>query len=349
MLITKKSVFNAPYLLLIVLSWICIIDAKRAHGQSAGLWKTGRKSATFPVNKGTTSDDSGSPTNPTLSPENNIIQFNSGVMLLNPYAIKTNGSGQTVLSDGDSQARFFIELAANYIWAWNYDRRARWANKYGGDADGGKWQFLGAPDFSGRITYIANTSDESSAASIVGTGEFGMETTVGLPLYRAIYTVDRSLKASSALGLYDKTSHAHWLGVVGSWSGTTDGKGFDIHSRGFLGVGYRAAFAAPWESESEERHREVALSFQTGPSLVDSVRFVDENSSRVIETVGVEDPKYSSTFSWAFEAEAYVPISKTLNGVMGVRLYTLMDDAPNLWNAYIGVTIPLNKLAKLLE
>ncbi len=195
---------------------------------------------------------------------NNYVQFNAGVMLVNPYSVTNDKTaGTTHLEDGNSQAQFFFEVAANYVWSWDLHRRWEWidsrqrlddaptgwdrffqgklpACKYGGEFG------IGSPDFSGRLIFMAQDDKEATAAAIVGTGEFGMETTIGIPFFQGIDTYSGNLtKAMDAEELYKDTRSTHWVGVVGSWSGVTDASAFDIHSRYFVGLGYRAAFKVP--------------------------------------------------------------------------------------------------------
>jgi hypothetical protein len=305
----------------------------------------------------------------TLSYVNNVVHINSGLMLLNPYKITTSNdmnNTTTHLTDGDAQARFFIEVAANYTWAWNAHRRWDWVASraesggcYGwlhkirqGDrpvADGIDEFGFGPPDFHGRLSYIAQDSKNTSAAAIIGTGEFGMEVTLGLPLYQSINVPSRNLgQYRNAMDLYTNTTSAHWFGFVASWSGTTDGRAFDIHSRYFAGLGYRAAFKSPWEG-SDASGREIALNFQIGGASVDAVQFTDKFTRQIAaESPGI--PDYGTDTLMGVEAEIYIPINKSLNAVVGARFYPLSNsDSPNSWNAYVGLTVPLTKLAGLFE
>jgi hypothetical protein len=295
--------------------------------------------------------------------ENNVVSLNAGVILLSPYKLgaPTNtGSGRParILESDDSQARFYIDVAVNYLWVANYERRARWAKermqttrddlwdifqgakKTDQDGDGGEWG-LGSPDFQGHIMYVAKDDKEASAAAIVGSGEFALEVTVGLPFYQAIYTRDGSLDAKNGRELYDKTLHAHWLGIVGSWSGTTDGDAFDVHSRYFFGMSYRGAFKAGWSKQEDKIRREVTATFQIGYAAVDSVRFVGNNDTSVFLTHG-SVPKYHMESAMGVEAEVMIPLGKTFTGTAGARIYTGID--PNPWNAYVAVTVPLEKV-----
>ncbi len=301
-----------------------------------------------------------------LSLANNFVQINSGVILLNPYSFTpTNGGGR--LGDGDAQAQFFIEFAANYVWAWNYHRRWDWIEaREHATNDRKRWipfqghrpisdsysgEFgIGFPDFSGRINYISQNEDSTSAAAIIGSGEFGMETTLGIPLYQAIDSYSGKLdRTRNAKELYDDTISVHWVGAVFSWSGTTDASTFDIHSRYFAGVGYRAAFKAPWESSGATERREVAVSFQMGGAWVDAVQFKSKQSDEIF-TEHNGRPAYKTESCLGVEAEMYIPINKTLNGVVGARFYPISgNDTANSWNAYVGLTVPLSKLSGLLQ
>lgn len=295
--------------------------------------------------------------------ENNIVRLNAGAILLNPYKlgeVRTNAAGSPVrdLSDGDAQAKFFLDIGANWVWAWNVDRRARWVGDQNSSHERGrgfqesvfsKPSMMLEPDFQGHLSFVAKDDKETTTSAIIGSGEFGLEVTLGIPLYRAVYT-DKDISANytrlEADEIYDTTLHAHWVGLVLASGGTTDAAAFDIHRRDFFGGGYRAAFKQFWD-KSDETAREVVLSFQVGYARVDSVAFANRDTDHSVRLRNGDVPDYHSHGALAFEGEVYVPVSGSLNVVFGARLYSGID--PNPWNAYVAATFPLSKLGKLFE
>jgi hypothetical protein len=210
---------------------------------------------------------------------------------------------------------------------------------------------LGVPDFSGRLIFMGHDDKKTTAAAIVGTGEFGMEVTMGIPLFQAIDTDTDGLGAKSAEELYADTRSTHWVGIVGSWSGVTDSSAFDIHSRYFVGLGYRAAFKAPWETDAsgEPFSREIAMNFQIGRAWVDAVEFTNR-ATHEIRAESLGEPSYREKGAMGVEAEFYIPLGKSLNGLVGARLYPLSGShTPNTWNAYVALTVPLTKLGAFFE
>ena len=293
-----------------------------------------------------------------LSIINHHVVLNSGITLLNPYNLTTNGiigdpTNRRKLANGDgTKAKFFIDVAVNYVWAWDSDRRARFAaEELACGKDGSVYLRLKAPlDIQGHLSYYAKDNQSTTASAIVGSGSFGGEVTLGFPFYRALYTLDATVPQKISKEdhdkLYKNTVSAHWVGLTLSYSGVTDSDAFDIHSRFLLGVGYRAAFKTPFEVTDGSRNREVTVSFTVGAASVETVKFLSE-ATREIQLHHEDVPKYRSRPAFALEMEAYYPITASLSAVMGARLYSGTD--PGTWNAYFGLTVPLSKIADILK
>src|SRR3569833_2154359 len=199
---------------------------------------------------------------------NSHISLSSGMILLNPYNLTTNGlsgaiNGRRALDKGSgTQAKFFIDLAVNYVWAWDSDRRARFAEEYK-DKDESHWFWRGTMpvDIQTHISYYAKDNSKTTASAIVGSGSFGGEVNLGFPIYRALYTTDGSFPRpankkhytpAESSDLYDNTESAHWFGVVGSYSGVTDSDSFSVRNRYLLGFGYRAAYPSLKLSQNDK-------------------------------------------------------------------------------------------------
>jgi hypothetical protein len=286
----------------------------------------------------------------------NVVSLNSGAYLLNPYKIENTNQ----LARGDSEAIFYLEIAVDYVSAWNPHRRAMFAKDHLMNTNGqmrgwdgmhlmGWRDMLTWADFQGQISFFAGDEDSTTASAIVGAGDFSIETTVSIPLLMGLIT-DKSTLTSQALGddlanLYQHTVVAHSINLVASYGGTTDRTAFDLHHRGFLGLGYRGAFKRRISGDPKLR-REVLVSFQVGCAWIETTEFVDR-SSRTIELEYGDIPKYSLGSGLGLEAEIYLPLSESAYVTFGSRVYGGPD--PNPWSAYIGLTFSLDQLANLFK
>jgi hypothetical protein len=283
---------------------------------------------------------------------NNHVALNTGVILLSPYSLTTNGivgdsTNRRRLEKNDgTEAKFFVDLAVNYVWAWDTERRARFANETtpnkSGDYDGFEWNEFPL-DVQAHISYYAIDDKETTVSAIIGSGSFGAEVTLGIPVYRALYTHGRTSTADFG---YDRTDSVHWVGLVASYSAVTDADAFDVHDRLLLGIGYRAAFRTQVKDSESKRHREAVLSITGGAAGVETIKFLNDGT-REIQLHHEDIPKYRTSAAFALEAEVYYPVTSSLSAVMGTRIYSGLD--PNTWNAYFGLTVPLDKLVEILK
>lgn len=295
-----------------------------------------------------TAKDDGVQTN--KAPQHNNIQINSGVIVLNAFEagpLGTNGAGTKFreLKSSSNRARFFVDFGFNYVWAWDYTRRAKlidnWAsadNKLATDVQK-IWGLFEYPDFQGHLSYYAGGKDQATVSAILGSGEFGMEITMGLPFYQAVYYTSDPAK-KTAVEKYGITASAHWLGPVISYGGATDTQNFDLHERIFVGFGYRMAYRI------ESINRDACLSFQVGYANIEQVRFLSHDNKQ-IEIEHGDVPVFHHKSCFALEAEVAYPITDSLNVALGSRIYAGLE--PNAWSAYIALTIPAAKLGDIFK
>ncbi len=269
-------------------------------------------------------------------------------MLLNPYIVTnfTDGYGGThgnlEKSDG-TRARFFVEVAYHDVWAWDVLTRHRFIKRATTPEDGdysmwfwgGKMKADRSIDFQARFNFIAKDDKETTAAAVVGTGEFGGEVTLGLPVWRklTVNTPNSLDDAGTDLNkTYEETRSARWVGVIVSYSGVTDSDAFDIHSRVLSGIGFRVA-RKDWSLQDA---REFTLSVNAGVAFLDTAEFISSNSHEIrLRHRDVIDYKVDTAFG--LEAELNLPLTGHISATLGTRLYAGMD--PNVWNAYIAVTV----------
>jgi hypothetical protein len=252
------------------------------------------------------------------------IHIHTGVFLLNPYTIDPNT--RLLNPAGETDASASLQVDYQYVWAFSKQRQAE--NKV---PDGSGWRpqgvsypFFGADsviDIEARIGYVFQSTDEPSASTIIGSGEFLTEVTVGSPIYRYI----------------DKGEQPHSVSLDVSYGMVTDRATFDVHHRIFGGFSYRTAFHMG-DSPSQ-------LTVRFGGAGIEVVDFANDTTTEVVFERGA--PKYSMNAAWALEAEARIPIVESLSAVLGTRIYGGTD--PNLWTAYLGATIPIENFGNIFK
>lgn len=292
------------------------------------------------------------------------VAINTGVSMLNPYLITTNGltgdpKGRGMLKEGSgARAKFFIDFALNHVWAWDPYRCWRYCERKlhedVQDAQIGDWFWAEGEklplDIQAHLSYYAMDEEETTASAIVGSGSFGGEIAIGFPFYRCLNLANTlhlgHADLATADKCYDATESAHWIGVVGSYSGVTDSSAFDVHARFLLGLGYRATFKTPFTISDGARSRAACFNIIAAPVGVDTVEFLSEGTKE-IRLYHEDIPRYHMRAAFALEMELYYPITGGLSAVMGSRIYTGLD--PNTWNAYFGLTLSLDKIGQFLK
>ena len=194
--------------------------------------------------------------------------------------------------------------------------------------------------------FLHGNGDNPTASTVVGSGDFSGEFTIGYPIAMGLFSDKGNVAAPlpSTEELYNKTTSTHWLGTVFSYGATTDRAAFDVHHRIFTGLGYRCAFKAPYFADGGETKREVLVSVQCGYAALESTEFVS-GSSRTIRLNHGDIPDYDLEHGVGLEMDFRVPLNKSSYVTFGSRIYGLHD--PNPWNAYIGITWSFDKLAGL--
>ena len=287
-----------------------------------------------------------------LSIADNLVSINSGFYLLNPYKITNTNQ---LSSSGSSKGVFFIGFGLDYVSMWNPERRFLFARDYLNATNqfdgwsGVKFQFCDKDnkftplhvfdtlDFQGRLQYFIQGSSEVNASTIVGSGDFSGEVTLGIPIALGIFTdPSKQYWQTSEMAtntFYLATVSAHSIDAVISYGATTDDSTFDVHHRIFAGLGYKGAYKCPFGS-GDQIKREVLVNIQVGCAWIESTRFTDADSNTIFLSHGV--PKYFLEPGAALEAEFDWPLTKSTYLSVGTRIYG--NHHPGQWNAFLGIT-----------
>lgn len=273
------------------------------------------------------------------------FSLHAGAFLLNPYRVENITNGVGTLSQNDAEAAWFFELAVNWVSAWEPGRRERLyldtkrinPNNVGNGRvifKPGKLSYRN-PDVQARFAaFLHNNDDDKTASTIVGSGEFSGEVTLGLPLFGAMFLEGEDIDSGETF--YNQTTSAHFVDLIYSYGATTDRGNFDVHHRNLAGLAYRAAYKVP---TNKKIRRELLMDVRAGAAWIESTPFEDERN-RLVKV------DYETELGWALETELYYPLGDTANIVMGSRIYGGHD--PNPWNAYIALSLSVEELKKTL-
>ncbi len=268
--------------------------------------------------------------------------FQSGVSLLNPYHVNVPPAGSTdrmtIGSATNTDANAFLEFVFGDRLAWNGERILDWQNNDGAKAGEPFWFFPKqwfhgkfAWDVEARIGYtFAGGSEETTASTIVGSGNFNAELTAGLPVI---------LMQSPSGG------NAFTVGLEFGYGAVTERSALRAHESVFAGLAYNAAFTDPvGEVKEGGSARRALLNFRMLVTSVDTVRYVDEDS-RVIHTRNGL-PRYFSKWTLAFQSQLLYPINDASYVTFSGRVYP--DLTPGLWSVQIGLTVLPTKIMSSL-
>jgi len=244
--------------------------------------------------------------------------------LLSPY--KFNETTRT-LESGDSKATGFVEFVFSNRTVWSPDRLEalrprKKSTKAAHPAETdqtveptqhesdrfSRGILFPIPDIETRFN-INTGAGEAEANAVVGSGDFGLEISLGLPWY-----------VSQGPG------YAWSIGPEISYGVITEKENFNARERGFIGPSYTGSFAL-------DKERRLLWQTRGGYTLIDSLQFVDRNT-REIETDFGGRPKYSSEDAWVIETNVIYPINKDTFLTFGASVYSGVT--PNTWTAYIG-------------
>jgi hypothetical protein len=254
----------------------------------------------------------------------------TGAYLLNPYKIDP---GTRELQTGDMEASIYLQINYANIWAFTPNRRQRLIDEALGVSrnatNGGVSTWLGfdgAIDLQAKMGFVFQGDDTPTASTVVGSGDFMSEVTVGYLFYR-------DLRLNAATTVPNDITLAQSVGIDISYGAVTDRAAFDVHHRFFVGPSYCAAIAMG-------DGREGLIHFRLGGAAIETVSFANQTTLEVEYERG--HPKYDLEWALAFEAEAYLPVMKQSFLIFGTRIYGGPD--PNMWTAYIGLTRPLDNI-----
>lgn len=277
---------------------------------------------------------------------NSWTSLNIGAHLLNPYHIvpvvdannnvlvDANGQERHVVESSGSEAAFSFEFNFLNKAAWNPGRRAKF--KKDGEWVWGADSLRNRIDIQGRIGYyVSGEKDLPSASTIVGSGDFAAELIGGFSLYQSKLGSDLSNGDSQTVeeGI---NMGGQTFGVQVAYAATTDKSAMDVHHRIMVGPAYTAAVPTRFLSGGDQLTRSILFELRLGPALIETVDFKSGNS-REIAVSHRDLANFDLNLGFGIETEAWLPVSKTGNLVLGARIYGGPD--PNTWSAYIAYSI----------
>ncbi len=115
-----------------------------------------------------------------FKPETVQAFFQAGASLLNPYHLKTDAGVTTVEAATKTDANAFLEFVYANRLAWNGKKIEEYLQKQ--SARGWRWPWF-TWDVEARIGYTFAKGNDSTANTIVGSGDFSAELAASTPFY----------------------------------------------------------------------------------------------------------------------------------------------------------------------
>jgi|GEM_PF-5235109 len=260
----------------------------------------------------------------------------SGVTILDPFAITQTAPGVFVINPSKAEARGFVEAIARSRYAWrngSKDNRHDFPGIYAwignekseGNAKIGEY----ALDFELRGGFaFAGTSRDAS--TIVGGGDGYAALSLGLPVYREWLAAEQG----SYPTIFTVNIPEAEVAFVSSRNAG------DIHTDWAVGIG--TAWGIPL---SPQNKRKVEVLGLFGYSQVEQPRLAPGTTTLIVNAAGF--PEFNPQPALMFKVETRVPIGRTGYLSLGGRYYNSNGD-PDPWSMSLGYTISLEALAKLL-
>ena len=236
-----------------------------------------------------------------------------GAQMLNPYTIKP-GSGTTPASvASNSTAGRFLAMEFADRLAWDPIRGAKYRDK--AEPFWENWDFEAAAAFN-------FSSSSATASSVLGSGAFSAEVTVGKYLWS--FSTDKDW--------------FHTLDLDMSAGATSDSQALNNHESYFVGLNNIFGIAdgnqtLRWDFRGGYANIRVA---KLVPGTLQTVQFSSD---------GV--PLYKGQSCFTFQTELFLPVSATTYLTFGGRTY-FHGGSSNPWTAYIGYTVPVSTVYKSL-
>ena len=200
--------------------------------------------------------------------------------------------------------------------------------------------WLPPDDWTIRLGYAFSSQDSKSADEIVGASDLYGELTMGWNLLR--WTMQQSDPSDTPIrGTASFETSMFFY---------TDKAIVDLHER--VLVGLSLAVGVPIGSHQTDESgkqtpapiAEVVTRF--GPVYADLPKF-DNPDERLLESRN-RFPDYRGDVGFGFDLEMNVPVTKSL-GYVTLRGSMNAGFDPNLWNLFIGYTVPIGNLAKQFD
>lgn len=247
----------------------------------------------------------------------------AGVIALSPYHISesTDSNGGklfTIESSGTADTAFEMDVVFRNRAAWSGYHLAGWL-----------------PDFEVRIGF-ANSSQDLSAVSIAGTGQFSGELSMGWDLPYGFW--DTQLFYPDFNFSFDMEMYAGFA---------TDSLSLGVH--GTIGVGPALIFAIPagTDENGDKRSCEIMLGLFFGASDAPHL----EDGLLTLHNSRKEHPAYKVYPAMIGRYELRIPIGNSgylvLNGLFADEMGVKHDVIP--WTVSIGMTLPLDKVLDLVK
>ena len=267
------------------------------------------------------------------------FRAHAGAISLSPYRVEEVPANQNVegqrfqLARASTSPEFYAELDFHGREAWlaaedRLERTPDYGLRFLPD-------WLVPDDYEARLRLVNNTTIDSQATAVGG--DIAVETLVGWNIV--------------GIGLHDAATLADEPALKKRPRGTLNfefGTGFStdrdvVDTHGYVVVGLGTAWAFPMQvATSTFRTATVYTGLYYGafdyPQLdVDDVQYIDAHR-----------PAFNSLGSIGARIDAAIPISGSLDAVVGIRYWDAIgsDDAPESWSVFVGVSIPVGKILK---
>ena len=252
--------------------------------------------------------------------------FETGVSLLNPYHISTTAP-VSISPATSTDANALLEFTYTDRIAWSQSRLTKFLGDNPQITEKPVW--LKVWDVQATVAYTFTNGQAATANTIVGSGNFNGEISVGIPfrLYRA------------------PDDSTDWtLSPVFGYSAVTDRNALSSHQSISTGIAYDTALQDPLGSKDANNNiRRILLDFRLLGAAVDSIRYVSP-SSTAIETIHGTLPDYHWKPTEAFETELMYPVNQATWVTFEGRIYPSLT--PGLWSIQLGLSMSLSDLVK---
>ena len=183
-----------------------------------------------------------------------------------------------------------------------------------------------APDITASLGYVFGNSSgptNFSASTIVGSSDFYLNASIGVPLLRWCSDKDGTWKQQLTLEISDGF--------------TTDKQFLQLHHNFFAGLGWQGGFIIDG--------KQGYWFGRAGYALIDQPVLVGGTST--VEFNGLGQPNFNQEWVPSTGATIVFPLTQSINVNAGINSY--YSHAPANWNANLGFSFDLSKLASAFK